>query len=305
MAIDPPAKHAAIAFNGGTICVFSAEQRIVQVFTFPIHKKTVTSAVFLPDGKQFASVSTDGLLRLWDTEEALKHHKAMEDKNGEAKVDPPKPVHSVQAHSGYGVTCLAVSPDGKRLATGATDGTVKLWDAENLKQQASLAGAHLGGVKSVQFSPDGKQLASGGSDKTAKIWDVTVDKPTAIQKLDGHEGPVLAVAFSPDGKLLGVATGIAKKSGSVHVWDAATGKASYKLEGHEDVATCIIFHPKTDHLATGSADKKIRIWNLKDKMVEYTDEHAETLRNFVITPDGVRFGSCSDRAVRWWAGFGK
>src|SRR5262245_7438048 len=100
MAIDPPAKHALIAFNGGTICVFSAEQRVVQVFTFPIHKKTVTSAVFLPDGKQYATVSTDGLLRLWDTEEAIKHHKAMEDKNGEAKLDPPKPIHSVQAHSG-------------------------------------------------------------------------------------------------------------------------------------------------------------------------------------------------------------
>src|SRR5262245_45839459 len=99
MAIDPPAKHAAIAFNGGTICVFSAEQRVVQVFTFPIHKKTVTSAVFLPDGKRFATVSTDGLLRLWDTEEALKHHKAMEDKNGDAKPEVPKPLESVQAHS--------------------------------------------------------------------------------------------------------------------------------------------------------------------------------------------------------------
>jgi WD40 repeat protein len=304
MAIDPQAKTALIAFNGGSICVFPADQRVVSVFTYPIHSKTVTGAVFLPDGKQFATVSADGTLRLWDTAAALKHHKAAEDSNGEVKEAPPKPVRSVTAHSRYAVTCLAVNADGTRLATGATDGTVKIWEAESLKQLASLAGAHLGGVKSVQFSPDGKQLASGGNDKTAKLWDIAKDKPTTIHKLEGHEGPVNAVAFSPDGKLLSVGTGIAKKSGVIHVWDAQTGKAAYKLEGHEDVVTCVLFHPKSEHLASGSVDKKIRIWNLKDKMTEYTDEHAEPLRNLVITPDGARFGSCSDRAVRWWAGFG-
>ena len=56
--------------------------------------------MFLPDGKSYATVSTDGLLRRWDTEEALKHHKAMEEKNGEAKPEVPKPLQSVQATFG-------------------------------------------------------------------------------------------------------------------------------------------------------------------------------------------------------------
>lgn len=305
MAIDPPVKNVLIAFNGGGICVFPADQRVVQVFTFLVHKKTITGADFLPNGKTFVTVSTDGALRLWDTDAALKHHKAMEDSNGEGKPDAPKQLKSVTAHSGYAVTCLAVSPDGKRLATGATDGTVKLWDATTLKQLHSLAGAHLGGVKSVRFSPDSKLLASGGNDKTAKLWDVSGDKPELKYKLEGQDGPVTAIAFSPDGKHLGIGSGVPKKSGYVQMYEPATGKAEYKLEGHEDVVTCLVFHPKTDHLASGGADKKIRVWNLKDKMTEYTDEHAEPLRNLVITPDGERFGSCSDRAVRWWAGFGK
>ena len=305
VGIDVPGKNMLIAFGGGTICVFSAEQKIVSLYTFSIHKKAVTGAGFLPDGKKFITCSLDGTLRLWDTEEARKHHKTMEDSKGDGKPEVPKPLLSVSAHSGYGVNCLSISPDGKQVATGAVDGTIKIWDTANLKQVVSLAAAHTGGVKAVQYSPDGKVLASGDTDKTAKLWDATQEKPTLLHKTDAHVGPVNAVAFSADGKQLATGSGVAKKSGLVQVWDVATAKLAYKLEGHEDVVTAVLFHPKTEHLASGCADKKIRVWNLKDKMVEYTDEHAEPIRNLVITTDGTRFGSCSDKLVRWWAGFGK
>ena len=304
LAIDLPVKHVLIAFNAGSVCVFPADQRTVNVYSHPVHKKAVTGAAFLPDGKSFVTVSLDGTLKTWETAAALKYLKELED-NRDAKPMLPKPVLTVTAHSGYGVTCVAVSPDGKRFATGATDGTVKLWDADGGKQTASLAAAHLGGVKAIQFSPDGKVLASGGADKAARLWDVTGDKPTLLQKFEGHEGPVNAVGFSPDGKLLAVGTGVPKKSGVVQVWDATAGKPTYKLEGHEDVVTCVLFHPKTNHLASGGADKKIRVWDLDEKKALYTDEHSEPLRALVISPDGARFGSCSAAAVRWWAGFGK
>jgi WD40 repeat protein len=303
LAIDPAVKHVLIGFNAGSVCVFSADQRIVNVYSHPVHKKAVTGAAFLPDGETFVTVSLDGTLKTWKTAAALKYRKEQEDTNGEGKPAVPKPVVTVTAHSGYGVTCVAVRPDGKQVATGATDGSVKLWDAAG-KQTASLPAAHPGGVKAVRFSPDGKVLASGGADKAARLWDVSGDKPAAVHKLEGHEGPVNAVAFSPEGKHLAAGTGVAKKSGMIHVWDATTGKAAYKLEGHEDVVTCVVFHPKTAHLASGGADKKIHVWDLKEKKVQYTDEHSETLRSLVIGPDGVRFGSCSAPAVRWWAGFG-
>jgi WD40 repeat protein len=304
LAIDPPVKHVLIAFNAGSVCVFPADQRTVNVYSHPVHKKAVTGAAFLPDGKTFVTVSLDGTLKTWETAAALKYLKELED-NRDAKPMLPKPVLTVTAHSGYGVTCVAVSPDGKRLATGSADGSVKLWDAEGVKQVASLPVVHQGGVRAVQFSPDGKVLASGGADKAAKLWDVTGDKPTLLHKLDGHEGPVNAVAFSPDGKLLAVGTGVPKKSGVIQVWDVGTGKPAYKLEGHEDVVTCVLFHPKTNHLASGGADKKIRVWDLAEKTTLYTDEHSEPLRALVVSPDGARFGSCSATAVRWWAGFGK
>ena len=81
---------------------------------------------------------------------------------------------------------------------------------------------------------------------------------------------------------------MAGRSGTVHVWDVDGPKRAYKLEGHEDVVTCLVFHPKTAHLASGGADKKIRVWDLKEKHTQYTDEHSEPLVNLVITPDGVR-----------------
>jgi len=307
LAMDVQVKYALIAFGNGTVCVFPTDQRTVALFTYPIHKKAVTAAVFTPDSKSFVTSSADGTVKVWDVLAARKHHKEMEEKGGEAKPALPKPTLSITAHSGNPVTALAVSPDGKLYATGGSDGNVKLWHADTGKVAVTLLAAHPGGVRAVQFSPDGKALATAGADKTVKLWDpaTTDDKPQPLHTLIGHEGPVNAVAFSPDGKQLAAGTGEAKKSGTIHVWDATTGKPAFKLEGHEDVVTCLVYHPKTAHLASGGADKKILVWDLKERETQYTDEHPEPLRNLVISPDGVRFGSCSAMTVRWWAGFGK
>jgi WD40 repeat protein len=67
---------------------------------------------------------------------------------------------------------MAFSPDGKRLATAATDATVKVWDAQTGQELLTLEG-HGGKVNGVAFSPDGHRLASGAADGTVKIWDAT------------------------------------------------------------------------------------------------------------------------------------
>ena len=307
MAVDAKVQYVLIATNGGTACVFPADQRTVTVYTFPVHKKAVNAAAFTPDSKLFVTASADGTVKVWDILAARKHHKEMEEKGSDAKPAVPKPLLTITAHSGNPVTALSIQPDGSAYATGGSDGNVKLWHADTGKVALTILGAHPGGVRAIQFSPDGKVLATAGADRTVKLWDPTTmaAKPEPSHILIGHEGPVNAVAFSPDGKQLAAGTGVAKRSGTIHVWDATTGKPAFKLEGHEDVVTCVIFHPKTAHLASGGADKKIRVWDLKEKETQYTDDLSDALRNLVISPDGMRFGSCSATAVRWWAGFGK
>ncbi len=69
------------------------------------------------------------------------------------------------------VMSVAFAPDGRMLASGSNDSTIKLWDVASGREVRTLSG-HTSDVWSVAFSPDGRTLASGSRDKTIKLWDV-------------------------------------------------------------------------------------------------------------------------------------
>ena len=194
------------------------------------------------------------------------------------------------------VFSVAYSPDGKTLASGSNDKTIKLWDVKTGKERATFEG-HTEGVQSVAYSPDGKTLASGGEDKTIKLWDIKTGKERAT--LEGHRAWVKSVVYSPDGKTLASGSDDRK----IKLWDAKTGKKLATLRGHTESVLSLAYSPDGKTLASGSWDKTIKLWDAK------TGKELATLKghtdwgvwSVAFSPDGKTLASGSgDKTIKLW-----
>src|SRR5262249_42923997 len=117
----------------------------------------------------------------------------------------------------------AFAPDGKTIAAGGADRTIRLWDSGGKLLRA--LGPQPKWVLGLAFSPDGKTLASATEpDPSVVLWDVGTGR--RLRTLRGGANPLRCIAFSPDGRTFASA-GIADP---IHVWDLETGKPLHRLE---------------------------------------------------------------------------
>ncbi|MEH2440508.1 MAG: hypothetical protein V7K16_09440 [Nostoc sp.] len=201
-------------------------------------------------------------------------------------------IHTLRGHSKY-VNSVAFRPDGKTLASGSDDWTIKLWDVDTGREIYTLGS---GQVYSVAFSPDGKTLASGGEECGIKLWDLGTGRK--IYTLQGHSNSIYSVAFSPDGKTL--SSGSSDKT--IKLWDITTGGQIRTFQGHFDSVHSVAFSPDGKILASGSHDKTIKLWDVTTGgQIRTFQGHSDWVRSVVFSPDGKTLASGSDdKTIKLW-----
>ncbi len=195
---------------------------------------------------------------------------------------------------------IAFSPDGRYVATGSVDHTIKIWEAATGRELRTLAG-HTGAVKAVAFSPDARLLASGGNDGRIKFWELASGRESA--SLAGHmqsvtAQSVTALAFSPDGRSLASAGA----DFSVKLWDVASQREARTYTGHFGLVTALAFSPDGNWLASGARDKTVRLWSLLNaSSTRQPLEHTGEVKSLKFSPDGKTLAVAGhDAKVQLW-----
>jgi len=295
--------------------------------TYRGHAGRVTAVAWSPDGKYIASGGDDHTIQVWNAltgtrllisqghsggvpavawspdSTLIASASAGPSISGAPASDNTVQVwnaatgQSIYAYHGHasGITDVAWSPKGDRIASSSSDYTVQVWDATN-GQHPLILRTHSWYEWTVAWSPDGKRLASGGPDNAIWIWDAVTGNNLYIYH-SNTEG-VTAIAWSPDG------TRIASTSSdfTVRVWEATGGNTLQIDRGHTSFVTGVAWSPNGKYLASSSNDKTVRLWDATSgKAIVTYSGHTAAVGALTWSPDSRYIASGSeDGTVQIW-----
>jgi WD40 repeat protein len=203
-------------------------------------------------------------------------------------------VRDLVGHGGRIAAC-AVTPDGRRVVSASSDGTLRVWDLETGRPLTTMAG-HTSDVNACAVTLDGRRVVSASADQTLKIWDL--ESGRALATLAGHTDSVSACAVIRDGRRMISASW----DGTLKVWDLDSGRLLVTLEGHTGLVTACAATADGRHVVSASKDGTLKIWDLESGRPLFTLEgHTGTVTTCMVTPDGQRVVSASqDETLRIW-----
>ncbi|MGW0773982.1 nSTAND1 domain-containing NTPase [Streptomyces sp. NPDC002835] len=315
VAWSPAGDRLATSSTDGTAMVWDLRPRGAEHTRIDGHTGPVNQAAWSCDESRIATASDDGTVGVWDavTGAPAGRGQRVDDRVWSTAWSPQDGCLAFSANSGLFrvvdetgtllyeergdvVEACAWSPEGRRIATGGHDGTVRILSADTGTELVVLTG-HQDWVGRIAWSPGGRMLASSSDDRTCRLWDVAEGRQLTV--LRGHDNYVDDVAWSPDESRVATASG----DWTAAVWDVATGRRIDTLKGHEGRVRAVAWSPDGHHIATGSDDRTVRVWTAATfEEVGVVGVHQDKVTSVAWSRDSTRLLTASfDGTARVWA----
>ena len=279
-------RYIASADEGGMVLVSDSEQGTAHAHL--VHPAAVQALAWSPDTTTLAAACSDGRVQVWHTQSWSRGMTYRE----HTFRGQPSPVNGA-----------SYSRDGRYLASGGDDQTVRIWDAFTGETMLRYYRGHGCPITAVAWSPDGTAVASADERGCVQVWDAVTGQTRLSYQ--GHEARVAALAWSSSGYSLVSASW----DGTVQVWVAHTGETrlSYRGLPWPAESPCrkwlgVAFAPGVARIASAGERQPVQIWEERTgRLIATCGDGAASVRALAWSPDG-RYLAASDgeREVRIW-----
>ncbi|MGB3511199.1 MAG: WD40 repeat domain-containing protein [Microcoleaceae cyanobacterium] len=280
---------------------------------------TLGDMILSLDGQTIATVTADGSIKLWNLDGTLRQEPFQQVSPFSKITFSPDGKHLVSSHrnlvqlwnieSGESKTIIkqelprrkrndfgkaSFSHNGKIIAVGTEDGTIKLLSFDGKEIQTLQ-----GGGKLVSYSPDGKIIASASNNNTIKLWSSDGKK---LRSLVGSYYSITSLSFSPDSKTLVAGN----ENGNILIWSITGKKLLYKLQGHTSPVSSLTFRPDNKIFASASGngsnqdDGRMKFWSVEGIEIKTLKTNSSAVPSINFSPDGKMFIWSNQTEVVMW-----